>query len=221
MIDAVVFDFDGLILDTEWAEFRASVETFNRYGGELTEEEFSHITGSDWDGYEALVERATRPLPPREELRAAHDARTRELHKELDVLPGVTSWLDAARGAGFGIAIASTSSERWVTEHLDRLGLRGYFHALSCCGLGKVFPAKPAPDCYLNACDLLGVSPRRALAIEDSRNGVTAAKAAGLYCLAVPNPLTRRLDLSAADAQLESLAEATLDEVIQTIRERG
>jgi HAD superfamily hydrolase (TIGR01509 family) len=221
MISAVVFDFDGLILDTESADYRASAEAFARYGSELTEEEFSAIIGTHWDAYTVLMDRATLPLPPKNELRATHDARTRELHEELDILPGVAAWIDTAQGTGLRLAIASTSSVRWVTDHLDRLGLLDAFPVLSCCGLGSVLPPKPAPDCYLAACDALGVEPRSALAVEDSANGVTAAKGAGLWCVAVPNALTRRNDLSAADMQLTSLADASLGDVIQTIHARG
>jgi HAD superfamily hydrolase (TIGR01509 family) len=213
-IDAVVFDFDGLILDTESVEFRASAEVFERYGCELTEDEFSVVTGSNWDGFEELVQRATVPLPPREELKIAYEARTRELHTELEVLPGVADWIKEAQASGLRLGIASTSSDAWVTGHLDRLGLRDAFETFSCCGLGEVMPAKPAPDCYQNACKQLAVAPERALAVEDSVNGLIAAKTAGLWCVAVPNPLTRRLDFSAADVQLGSLADATLDDVI-------
>ena len=209
-----MFDFDGLILDTEMADHRATREVFTRFECDLSEEEYSSIIGSAWDGYAVLQERATVPIPPREELRAAHDARVRELHTELEVLPGVREWIGEASELGLNVAIASTSSESWVSEHLDRIGLRNEFEILSCCGLGDVMPAKPAPDCYLGACEQLGVKPANALAIEDSANGVTAAKAAGLWCVAVPNPLTRRLDFSAADVQLTSLADATLADVI-------
>lgn len=221
MIAAVVFDFDGLILDTESAEYRASVEAFARYGSELTEEEFSAIIGTNWDAYDALEQRATVPLPPREHLRAVHEARCAELHAGLTALPGVEAWIEEVQSRGLKLGIASTSSERWVGGHLERLGLRDAFEVLSCCALGTVFPAKPAPDCYLAACDALGVAPSHALAIEDSATGVTAAKAAGLWCVAVPNPLTRRLDLSAADIRLESLAATSFGTVIATLRERA
>jgi HAD superfamily hydrolase (TIGR01509 family) len=216
-IDAVVFDFDGLILDTEAAEHRATVEVFSRFGCELSEDEYSSIVGSSWDAYTALEERAKVPIPPRAELRAAYDARTRELHAELDILPGVVEWIQEIRERGLKVAIASTSSESWVTGHLDRIGLGHAFEVFSCCGLGEVMPAKPAPDCYVDACKQLGVPPKHALAVEDSINGVLAAKAAGLWCVAVPNPLTRRLDLSAADVQLASLADASLAQVLSRL----
>jgi HAD superfamily hydrolase (TIGR01509 family) len=218
MIRAVVFDFDGLILDTESAEYQASVEAFARFGCELTEDEFSAIVGTNWDAYDALQERVAVTLPPREELRAAHEARCAELHTELAALPGVADWIASAQAADMKLAIASTSSEKWVSSHLARLGLLHNFPVLSCCALGKVLPAKPAPDCYVAACEALGVDPSNALAVEDSATGIAAAKAAGLWCVAVPNPLTRRLDLSAADVQLVSLADASLDEVIATLR---
>ena len=213
-INAVVFDFDGLILDTEWAEHRATVEVFERYGVELDTDEYASIIGSSWNAHDELARRASVELPPREELRAMYGARIRELHAELAVLPGVEAWLAEAQTMGLRRAIASTSSEEWVTTLLDQVGLRDRFAAFSCCGLGDVMPAKPAPGCYLHACEQLGVTPANALAIEDSVNGVAAAKAAGLWCVAVPNALTRALDFSAADAQLASLADAPLSDVI-------
>jgi len=220
-IEAVVFDFDGLILDTEYAEYVATAEAFERYGARLDEDEYAAIIGSSWNALDALLERATMPVPPRDELRTAFHARTREIHRTLEVLPGVTTWLADANQRGLPLAIASTSSEHWVTDHLARLGLLDAFSVLACCGGGEVYPAKPAPDCYIAACDALGIAPGNALAVEDSANGVRAAKAAGLWCVAVPNPLTRRLDLGAADVQLASLADATLVEVIDRVLERG
>ena len=86
---------------------------------------------------------------------------------------------------------------------------------------GRNAQPKPAPDCYRVACELLGADPGNALAVEDSANGIAAAKAAGLWCVAVPNALTQRLDLSAADLQLASLADKSLADVIATIDGRG
>src|SRR4029077_8978660 len=123
---------------------------------------------------------------------------------------GVRAWLDEAIEAGLGIAIASSSPDDWVLGHLDRLGLRMHFDHVMCAGNGR--PAKPAPDTYAAACAALGVRPHRALAVEDSAHGVTAAKGAGLACVVVPNALTASLDLSAADLRLESLADCSLSE---------
>jgi HAD superfamily hydrolase (TIGR01509 family) len=138
--------------------------------------------------------------------------RRNELLDAETVLPGVDAWLDEAERAGYGIAIASSSPHEWVHGHLTRLGLVQRFAHISCRGEGV--PAKPAPDVYLRACAALRVEPVAALAVEDSPNGIAAAKTAGLRCVAVPNGITRPLDFSQADIVLDSLREASLHEVV-------
>jgi beta-phosphoglucomutase-like phosphatase (HAD superfamily) len=109
-------------------------------------------------------------------------------------------------------AIASSSELEWVVSHLDRLGLRDAFASVACHG--PELRAKPDPDTYLAACAALGVEPAAALAVEDSPHGIRAARAAGLRVVAVPNDVTARLDLSAADLRLPSLAACTLGDAI-------
>jgi HAD superfamily hydrolase (TIGR01509 family) len=144
-------------------------------------------------------------------LRARKEKRHRELLRGMEILPGVLDWLDEAERLGLHLAIASSSPSSWVLEHLDAYGLTHRFAHVVCCEDG--IERKPAPDCYRVACERLAVEPRAALAVEDSANGVAAAKAAGLWCVAVPNELTRRLDLAAADVQVASLGDITLAEV--------
>jgi HAD superfamily hydrolase (TIGR01509 family) len=139
-------------------------------------------------------------------------SRRDELLARETVRPGVTEWLDEASAIGLGLAIASSSPRLWVEPHLERLGLRERFAHVVCFGPG--IAGKPAPDTYLAACRALGVEPGRALAIEDSPHGVSAAKAAGLRCVAVPHAITEQLDLSHADVRLRSLSETTLGEVL-------
>ena len=218
-VDAVVFDFDGLILDTEMPSFLSWVEVFEHFGCELSEDEHALTIGAHFERIDLLRERAPLPLPADEEVRALKQRRHEELLAELEILPGVAAWLDEAEAMDLPIAIASSSPSSWVLDLLDRYELRPRFRTVVCCEAGM--PPKPAPDCYIAACDALGVEPARALAIEDSANGVGAAKAAGLWCIAVPNRLTRRLDLSAADIQLRSLDDTTLAGVIQELTARA
>jgi beta-phosphoglucomutase-like phosphatase (HAD superfamily) len=110
------------------------------------------------------------------------------------------------------VGVASSSTIRWVGGHLERLAFREIFDAVTCREEGM--RAKPAPDIYLAATGSLGVAPGEAIAVEDSRNGIAAAKAAGLRCIAVPNELTSEQDLSAADLRLRSLAEMRLDAIL-------
>jgi len=211
-LKALVFDFDGLILDTEAPVFHSWREAFEAEGATLTLEEWSDTIGraNSADPADLLAERTGRPLD--ETRRAARKARRDELLAAEAVLPGVHDWLEDARRLGLPIGVASSSEVDWVAGHLERLGLLDRFACLTC--FDGTLPGKPAPDLYLAACDSLGVDPADALAVEDSGNGVTAAKAAGLKCVAVPHDLTRDHDLSGADLLVSSLAELPLEEAM-------
>jgi HAD superfamily hydrolase (TIGR01509 family) len=217
-IDAVVFDFDGLMLDTEVPVYEAWRAAFEAYGGvPPTLQEWGAIIGTDSDDQELLdllFATASRPVDIAE-MHATRRAHRDALLAAEEVLPGVTSWIDEAIEAGLGIAIASSSPDDWVLGHLDRLGLRGHFEHVMCAGDTR--PGKPAPDTYLAACAALGVEAQHALAVEDSANGVAAAKGAGLWCVVVPNAMTKALDLSAADLRLNSLADCSLHDAVERI----
>lgn len=214
MIRALVFDFDGLILDTEVPIFTAWHEQFVAHGCEpVTIEEWAveigTIGGLDMEAL--LVERSAKTV----DLVAAQQhrrARRDELLAAETVRPGVHAWIADARQRSWPIAIASSSDREWVEMHLERLGVRDSFDAVCCAG--GACAAKPEPDVYLTACESVGVEPRAALAIEDSPHGITAAKRAGLWCVAVPNAITAQLDTSHADVVLPSLAAATIDDVV-------
>jgi HAD superfamily hydrolase (TIGR01509 family) len=217
-IDAVVFDFDGLMLDTEAPVYAAWCAAFESHGAvPPTIEEWGVIIGTDADNQELidlLMTRAARPVDV-DDMHGARRAHRDALLAAEEVLPGVTAWIGEATTAGLGIAIASSSPEDWVLGHLERLGLHGHFAHVMCAG--HLRAGKPAPDTYLAACAALGVDPPRALAVEDSAHGIAAAKAAGLSCVVVPNSLTRSLDLSAADLRLDSLADCSLHDAIARI----
>jgi HAD superfamily hydrolase (TIGR01509 family) len=220
MIEAVVFDFDGLILETETPIFVAWQEEFVAHGCEpLTFEEWAAEIGTvgGLDVVALLHERATRPVDE-----AAMHERRRDRYLALIALeearPGVEDWLDEADEMGLRIAIASSSRQEWIEPQLVRLGLRDRFEMLACYGDG--IAPKPEPDTYLVACKALGVAPAAALAVEDSPNGVRAAKTAGLKCVVVPHAITETLDLSEADLRVSSLAEISLRDAIACVEER-
>lgn len=213
-IRAVVFDFDGLILDTEGPVFAAWQEQFEAHGcPPLTIEEWAAEIGTTGglDLVEIIRTRATLPFDE-DAMHEQRRIRRDELLQRERARPGVHDWLDEADALGLGLAVASSSPAEWVEPLLERLGLRDRF-AYVVCYDGDV-PGKPAPDLYLAACAALGVDPDAAIAIEDSPHGVAAAKAAGLYCIVVPHAITERLDISAADLRLGSLADVTLRAVL-------
>ena len=214
-IEAVVFDFDGLILDTEGPVFTAWREEFEAHGcPPLTIEEWAAEIGTSGglDLVDLMRTRATRPFDE-DVMHERRRVRRDELLERETTRPGVHAWLDEADELGLRLAIASNSPLEWVEPLLDRLGLRYRFLHVACCADGLA--GKPAPDTYLAACAAIGVKPSAALAIEDSPHGVAAAKAAGLLCIAVPHEITEQLDLSQADLRLTSLAGVSLREILE------
>jgi beta-phosphoglucomutase-like phosphatase (HAD superfamily) len=127
----------------------------------------------------------------------------------------VADWVAQAAELGLLLGIASSSSRQWVTGHLERLGLGAGWTSIRC--RGDVPQAKPAPDLYLSALEGMGLDADEAVAIEDSPNGIAAAKAAGLLCVAVPGPLTQASDLSRADLRLASMSDLPVAEVIRQL----
>src|SRR5579864_9366985 len=210
MIRALVFDFDGLILETEEPDYLAWQELYVAHGRDLPLEAWCECIGRSMDWFDpiARLEEEVGQLLDRAALRDRHRLRHHELIEAGSALPGVETYLAEARRLGLPVAIASSSKADWVTGHLARLGLAEGWACISCWGEGE--RAKPEPDLYLSAVRRLGVAPEEAIAFEDSPNGIRAAKSAGLWCVAVPNPLTKTLDLSAADLRLDSLEQAPL-----------
>ena len=223
MISAIVFDFDGLILDTETPIFASWSQAFADHGCDpLTMEEWSSEIGTV--GGIDLVELFRARLDAGEEVDIEVMQHRRRAHRDellaLEVVrPGVVEWITDAQARGLPLAIASSSERAWVEPHLLRLGLRDAFTYLACHSADLA--AKPDPATYLDACAALGVDPGNALAIEDSPHGVTAARAAGLRVIAVPNSVTARLDLSHADVVVESLADFTLDDALARVLRRA
>ena len=213
MIELVVFDFDGLILDTELPVFRCWQEIYADHGCELPFDLWADCIGTadTFDPVVDLTARVGRPLDGAA-LDALHRVRTDELIAAETIRPGVLDYLEAARALGVKLAVASSSSRAWVAGHLERLGVLARFEVLKCAD--DVARVKPDPALYHAACEHLGVPPARAVAIEDSPNGILAAKRAGLFCVAVPNALTGRLALDAADLRLASLSELPLSELL-------
>ncbi len=202
---ALVFDFDGLILDTETSVYEAWRIVYEEHGQVLPRDRWLTRIGTDGSAFDPLVELRARvgESLDAERIRERRMAYHRAHIEGLDQMPGVRACLEHARAKSIATAIASSSPFNWVNGHIERLGLAHFFDQIVTAE--QVNAAKPAPDLYLRAIELLGVDPGDAIALEDSPNGVQSAKAAGLYCVAVPGPMTRTLSFEAADVVLESL----------------
>ncbi len=222
MIRAVIFDFDGLILDTEVPEFLAWQEVYEAYGCALPLATWATCIGTSsdaFDPYAYLEGQCGRPVD-REAIRSRRQGRYDELLRAQLVLPGVQDYIADAKRLSLQLGVASSSSRAWVTGHLTRFGLSVHFDCIKC--RDDVQRVKPDPALYQAVLDTLGLRADQAIALEDSPNGVAAAKGAGLFCVAVPNPLTRQLSLSHADLQLASLADLPLERLlVEAQRNRG
>jgi HAD superfamily hydrolase (TIGR01509 family) len=216
LLKAVAFDFDGLILDTEEPVYRSWVEVYEAHGEELPFDRWIEIVGSStatFDPRGHLEERLGRALT-QDVLDRRIERRTAMVLAQ-PILPGVVVLADAARAAGLRVGVASSSTSQWVRGHLERLGLLDRFDCMRC--RDDVAKVKPAPDLYLAVAACLAVEPEEAVAIEDSPNGIASAKAAGMWCIAVPNRITGGLDFSHADAVLTTLEGVTPADLVRKI----
>lgn len=207
MIKAIVFDFDGTIIDTETAWFIAFREHYKEHGVELTLEQYSGCIGTSlhkFNPYEYLMAELNLPID-----RDAFRQSVRSLHAELmereEVRAGIATYLEQAKAAGLRIGLASSSERVWVDRFLRQLGLTDYFACIRTADdVGKV---KPDPELYLQTLDCLGAKPEEAIAIEDSPNGLKAALAAGMHCVVVPNAITKHLEFEQSSYRLGCLTE--------------
>lgn len=204
---AVLFDFDGVLVDTEWAIYQAWKRTFGAHGQPLPLEIYTRCIGTDFATWS--------PKTHLEELTGLafdwHDLdarRQEEIMAELaheGPMRGVVDLLEKLKARGIPCAVVSSSSHHWVDGWLEKLGLASYFQTTVC--RGDAPRIKPAPDLYLEAARRLTLDPSKCLVIEDSLNGMISAKAANMAVWVVPNRVTECLDFSPADRQLRSLAE--------------
>ena len=215
---ALIFDFDGTILDTETAEFTAWQSVFHANGAELALEYWLPCIGTNDVPFEPskhLEQLVGRPLDHEALEQQVKDHKTQAI-AQLSPLPGVLDFLEAAPKLGVKLAVASSSRLAWVEGHLRRLGLWEYFEVVRT--KENVERTKPDPALFLKAAEALGLHPSQTIVIEDSLNGVKAGKAAGAYTVAVPNSITRHLDLSRADLLLECLCDLSLENLLAQAR---
>ena len=214
MIRALVFDFDGLILDTETPLIDAYARVHAAHGVPFDRALFLRCVGhadftfDPWHGFSPHADRAALEL----ERRASKD----ELLSAQPILPGVVALLDAAQARGFQIGLASNSDHAWVDSHLARLGLFERFAFIAC--REDVPSPKPEPDLYRHVLNRFGLRGHQAIAFEDSHAGSLAAKRANLWAVAVPNESTAHHDFAHVDLRVPSLAAVTLEGLIATFQ---
>ena len=225
MLEAVVFDFDGLGMDSEWIIYEAAAAAFAQEGHSLSVAAWATIVGTGRDAEAASWTRLCAAAGVTGFERSAFEriyngpaeaAARRSALLALPALPGVETLIDAATAAGVALGVASSSSTDWLQTNLARLGLLARFGGIvgsdQVGGIGK-----PAPDVYLKACADLGVEPSVCVALEDSAHGISAAQRAGMWAVAVPSRITLHNNFATADLVVDSLTNLPLERLASLV----
>lgn len=214
MIKAIVFDFDGVILDSERIMYLVMQKMFHEYHVNLPLSLWSQAIGTQhgFDSIKYLEERSHVKID-RASFLGERDHLFNVLVDREEVLPGVKSVLSQADSLGLKIGLATSSKGDWPRRHLKRFGLADYFQSIK--SMDDVQKVKPDPELYIQSLQSLQVQPKEAIAIEDSFNGSLAAKKAGMYCIVVPNAVTKQMPFGHVDGCFKSLQDVSLEKLIQ------
>ena len=204
MIKALIFDFDGLMIETETCDYQAWLEIYHEYGLDYPIHEWQELIGA-YEDVPVPLDRLDRLRGPidREVIDSRRRERSTELALQQDLLPGVMDYLEEARQLGLKMAIASSSPRVWLDHFLEPRNLSVYMQAIITGD--TVSQVKPSPELFNSALQKLGVKPEEAVVFEDSFKGLKAAKAADIRCVIIPSKLTRGMDFKDADLMLDSL----------------
>jgi beta-phosphoglucomutase-like phosphatase (HAD superfamily) len=214
IVKALLFDFDGVLWDSEAAAFQSWQETYGEYGQHLPLDAFATRLGTvgGFDLVAQLELLVGRPIDL-EAVAARRWDRKMQMVRQLQPRPGVLTYLHDAREHGLAVALVSTDDMEWITTGLQILDLLDAWDFIECAE-GDQLRAKPSPALYIAALHRLGIRADEAVAIEDSPNGIRAAKAACVFCLGFANDVTRQLDLSRADVVVDSLDDLPLKDLL-------
>lgn len=215
MLKALIFDFDGLILDTETPEVLVWQSIYKDQGFELPLDEWKKTIGgygiSNFDAAEHLALLSSGRLDPVSS-KARYRKETDAIIHASPILPGVVDMIEQAKAAGIKVAIGSSSPHSWVDAHAKRLNIFHYFDFITCQDDVAPGRTKPNPDIYLKSLERLKVQKNEAVVFEDSLNGVEASRRAGIFVVAVPNQLTSQMNVR-GDLTVSSIAELTLQDL--------
>jgi HAD superfamily hydrolase (TIGR01509 family) len=210
--DAIIFDHDGTLVDTETPDIRACQMLYDELNAPFDPQRWAALVAGSIAGYDVLLDDLSN-FHGNGLTRDDLWKRLRELWKityeQVELSPGVDTLLPQLRAAGYPLGVASASDRKWIERWMSTFNLLPYFQVIAASD--DVIHNKPAPDVYLSAAMKLGVLPERCLVFEDSLTGVQSAKAAGMTVVAVPSHITRNLDFSHADAVIDGLDKVTLN----------
>jgi HAD superfamily hydrolase (TIGR01509 family) len=218
MIKALIFDFDGLILDTEMPDYQSWQTVYALFEQSLPIELWGQIVGgtgaSDFDPH-TYLEQLTGQTLDREEIWLDRRKQYLDQVANQPILPGVTELMNAAEKMKVKLGLASSSPANWVHGHLQRLELFHRFHVIKTAD--DVVKTKPDPELFNSVLNAFDISGNEAIVFEDSPNGVLAAHAAGIPSVAIPNELTAQLEFEHASLQLNSMADYSLVEMLEKL----
>ncbi|MDP6859831.1 MAG: HAD family hydrolase [Verrucomicrobiales bacterium] len=210
MPKALIFDFDGLIVDTETVIYESWAEIYEQNNQTLELNTYKNCVGSDFGQFHPglELEKRTGETFNWAVIDAEREELIRQRLEQKKERTGIRFFIEGAKEQGLELAIASSSSRNWVLGWITKLGLREHFSAFA--NRDDVQKIKPDPELFLKAADLLGISPSEALILEDSENGLKAATAAGIPCAIITNPITAGGNFSGAIMVAESFNDERL-----------
>ncbi|WP_236341301.1 HAD family hydrolase [Paenibacillus plantiphilus] len=208
---AVIFDFDGLIIDTETAWYQAFEDVFRDNDVEFPLEVFVKCIGTDDTLLNQFIAENIG-IENMEIIKSLANENHKTKMETIVIRDGVKDYLTLAKALGLKIGLASSSSRQWVEGYLKELQIIDYFQVIKT--RDDVANIKPDPALYLTALQALNVSANEAIAFEDSANGATAAALAGIKCVIVPNEVTRNIEFGHYDLRIESMSDMSLQQVI-------
>ncbi len=220
MIKALIFDFDGTIIDTETAWYITFRDAYKKYGVDLTLEQYSQCLGTSlhsFNPYNYLKTHYNIPIDLDEFRNSVKERHTQMMQTE-SIRPGILKFLESAKAQGFKIGIASSSERSWIDRFVKLHGIEDYFECF--CTADTVKKVKPNPELYLQALKKLNIAPSEALAIEDSPNGARAAVSAGIPTVVIKNTITKQLPFDIGHHTIDSLASFELDELVEHIQQK-
>ncbi|HWQ05532.1 MAG TPA: HAD-IA family hydrolase [Longilinea sp.] len=213
-IKALIFDFDGLLVDTETPQMQTWQKLYHELGAELRPEEWVQCLGTSPDAFDPIADLIgkTTAFFDKDELKKQFKIQSTQAIEKERLRPGMSLLLKHAQKAGLSMAVASSSGRIWVESGLARVGAGKYF--LAVCTAEDVTKVKPDPELFQLALRRLGINAHEAIVLEDSPMGIRAAKSAGLACVAYPNSISSHLDLSQADLIVTSPQDITLSRIL-------
>lgn len=206
-IRGIIFDFDGVIVDTEWAIYQSWLRLYQREGQHISIETYAPCLGAGYSHWDPAIylEKLTGKTFDWDVETPLRQAEIEADLLEMGLMDGVADFLDYCDAAGIGMTVASSSSRRWVAGWLERLGIDSRFQGVFCRTDG--YPVKPNPALFAAAQACLNLPAEQCLIIEDSENGTIAAQNAGIACVAIPNRMTAGCELSRAQYCMDNFAQ--------------